>query len=764
MKKAPLPKISIALAAGVLLSSSIAFAQQGDRKDGKGTVQVDPIPADKIPPSPYLSVKDAIASFKIAEGFSIESIAPEESVFMVVALAFDANGRVWTAEMRSYMPNLDGTGENEPTGHIRVLEDKDGDGHYESVTTFLDGLVLPRAVAVTHDGCLYTDGDKLLFIERNGLKPVGEPIVVDATYARGGNPEHKGNGLLYGHDNWYYNAKSNRRYRRVDGKWVMGTSDGRGQWGLAKDNHGRIYHNTNSNLLTGEQFVPDFFRGNPDYVASGMPKRGLGGNAVHPIRMTPGVNRAYRKGMLDEEGKLKSATAASGMAIYRGQNFPKEMQGMAFVTEPSADLVKAIRIERDQWNSPKGTHHYGEEEFLASTDEWFLPCNAYTAPDGSLWIVDMVFGLLQHRAYLTTYLRKQYESRGLDKPKPNTGRIYRVKYDKNPLAKVPKLEGKSPAELAPFLAHPNGTVRDTAQRLIVELGDESTAAVLTPIAANGKNKLGQIHALWAMEGIGSMTDAAFLAAMQSGDPDVIRAALNVASNLRPASKVVKGCLIKITPESPYLQALVRCMAANGLTDDALALTNKNPKAPYLKEALISGLGPDVHDFKAKHPEIKDQTLIKHLTAATKKKPTKVIPEGAHLKGAELAAFKRGKEHYVMAAACFGCHGEKGEGMDNLGPPLAKSEWVTGDEKRLAKILLHGMTGPVTVNGKVYKPAAPMPGIKDNSLLTDAHIADVMTYIRNSWGNKAKPVNPSVVKQVREETKDRVEAYTEKDFK
>ena len=71
---------------------------------------------------------------------------------------------------------------------------------------------------------------------------------------------------------------------------------------------------------------------------------------------------------------------------------------------------------------------------------------------------------------------------------------------------------------------------------------------------------------------------------------------------------------------------------------------------------------------------------------------------------------------------------------------------------------------MTVNGKVYKPAAPMPGIKDNSLLTDAHIADVMTYIRNSWGNKAMPVNPSVVKQVREDTKDRIEAYTEKDFK
>lgn len=758
------PHVCLAVTAGLLLSASLGLAQQGDRKDRKGTQQQDPIPADQIPPSPYLSPKDAIGAFKLAPGYAIESIAAEEDVHMVVALAFDANGRVWTAEMRSYMPNLDGTGEDKPDGQIRVLEDKDGDGRYETVTTFLDGLVLPRAVAVTHDGCLYTSGDKLLFIERNGLKPVGEPIVVDETYARGGNPEHKGNGLLYGHDNWYYNAKSNRRYRRIMGQWMQQSTDSRGQWGIAKDNYGRLYYNNNSTLLTGDQFVPDFFQGNPAYTPARNPSSNLGGNNIYPIRMTPGVNRAYRKGTLNAEGKLSRATAACGVEIYRGQNFPKEMHGMAFVCEPSGDLVKAVSLERDQWNKPRGSHPFGENEFLATTDEWFLPCSVYTAPDGSLWIVDMVFGLLQHKAYMTTYLRKQYASRGLDKPKAATGRIYRVRYEKNPLSKVPKLEGKRPAELVAYLAHPNGTVRDTAQRLIVELGDTSTAVAVAKLAADASKPLGQIHALWALEGLNSFDETAFIAALNSTNKDVVRTALNVMSLMRPDSEGAKAALRKLPSEPQYLPAQVRALAALGLSDDALALLGKNPKAPLLSEAMISGLGNQAHVFKQQYPDIKDKNLKKHIAAATKKAPANSLPDGAHLKGNELAAFKRGKEHYVTVAACFGCHGEKGEGIPNLGPPLAKSEWVTGDADRLAKILLHGMSGPVKVNGKVYKPAAAMPGLKDNSMLTDAHLADVMTYVRNSWGNKAKPAEATVVKKARVDTKDRFEAYTEKDFK
>lgn len=753
--------LTLGISLGLFLTTCLAIAQQGDRK---GHVMKDPIPADQIPPSPYLSLDDALKTFQLPPGYVIEPVASGKHVHMAVALAFDANGRAWTVEMRSYMPNIDGKGENTPNGRIRVLEDTDGDGKIDQSTTFLDGLVLPRAVAVTSDGCLYTNGDALYFTQRDGLKPVGEPILVDKHYARGGNPEHKGNGLLYGHDNWYSNARSSRRYRRINGEWVIQSTDTRGQWGIAKDNQGRLYHNNNSTLLIGDQFIPGFFQGNPDYRSQRMPSHRLGSNAVHPIRITPGVNRGYMKGTLDKEGKLANATAACGVHIYRGNNFPKPMQGMGFVCEPAGDLIKAVKITRDVHNKPSGSHPYGDKEFLASTDEWFLPCSIYTAPDGTLWIVDMYFGLLQHKAYMTSYLRKQYEMRDLDKPKPSTGRIYRVRYHQNPVGKVPKLEGKKPVDLVPYLGHPNGTVRDTAQRLIVESGDRSVTLAVAKLSVDPSNPLGQIHALWTLEGLGEFHEKAFTMVLKSSDKDVVRTALNVLSIIRPRTPAIQQALKTTARHSSTQHALVRALAANGLHKEALDLVLENSKVSYLREAFISGLGPDVHQFHKQHPDLKDKSLNKHLTNATKQKTNKRTPEGAHLKGSELASFKRGKEHYTTKAACFGCHGGDGKGVPNLGPPLAPSEWVTESPERLTKLLLHGMTGPVKVNGTLYKPAAAMPGIKDNPSLSDQDIADVVNYIRNAWGNKAKTIDSSLIKEVRSGTAKRAIPYTAEELR
>lgn len=161
-------KIALGVALGLFLSSSWSVAQQGDKKDRKGIKQIDPIAADKIPPSPYLDLNAATKAFKVADGYVVESVASGKDVDMVVAISFDANGRAWTAEMRSYMPNIDGTGEDTPNGRIRVIEDTNGDGKTDKTTTFLDGLILPRAVAVTSDGCLYTSGDVLYFTNARG--------------------------------------------------------------------------------------------------------------------------------------------------------------------------------------------------------------------------------------------------------------------------------------------------------------------------------------------------------------------------------------------------------------------------------------------------------------------------------------------------------------------------------------------------------------------------------------------------------------------
>ncbi|MBT3668425.1 MAG: c-type cytochrome [Opitutae bacterium] len=117
----------------------------------------------------------------------------------------------------------------------------------------------------------------------------------------------------------------------------------------------------------------------------------------------------------------------------------------------------------------------------------------------------------------------------------------------------------------------------------------------------------------------------------------------------------------------------------------------------------------------------------------------------------------GKEIYMKAAPggglCFTCHQPTGLGLAGQFPPLAGSDWVLGDKERLIKISLFGLMGEINVNGIKYNGVMPPPGIPPGSL-TDQQVADVLTYIRNDWGNSASAVSPEEVGNVRANIKDR----------
>ena len=520
----------------ILCLPATLLAQKGDRK---GHEKMDSfVPEDEIPPAPVLQVNDALKTFQVAPGFAIEAVVAEPLIEKPVALKFDGDGRMWVCEMRGYMPDIDGKGEEIPQGRIVILEDTDNDGAVDKRTVFLDKILLPRAVYLLDDGILYADQSNLYFIARDGDKPSGKPIVIDPDYAKGGNVEHKGNALLPGLDNWIYNSKSDRRYRKINGEWVMERTHFRGQWGLSQDDFGRLYHNNNSTLLVGDFLLPNTVFGNHGAkVKSSMSAR-IGSNAVWPIRVTPGVNRGYinkvngygSDTISSKTYKLINATGASGFAIYRGDQFPKKAYGTAFVTEPCGNLVKAISIS-DGDGKLTGDHPYGDKEFLASTDERFRPVDAVTAPDGSLYIIDFYHGIIQHKTYVTSYLRKQYISRGLDGPGYGLGRIYRVKAKDKPLGPAPKLQNLSAKELVPFLRHDNGWWRDTAQRLIVERGDASLQADLTTLLRTPSKPLGQLHALWCLEGLNILTPAHVEVLLNSGEEKLASSALAAARSL-----------------------------------------------------------------------------------------------------------------------------------------------------------------------------------------------------------------------------------------
>ena len=370
------------------LSLSALIAQNGDNKNHKRMDDI--VPADIIPPAPVLSVEEALKAFTLEEGFEIEAVAAEPLVDKPVAITFDNRGRMWVLEMRGYMSDIDGTEEDKPMGRIAILEDTNGDGKTNKRTTFLDNLLLPRALAIVPGGILYGDQNKLYFVERDGDKPKGEPVVVDESYAKGGNVEHKSNGMMAGLDNWFYNAKSANRYKWSDGKLTKEDTSFRGQWGITRDDLGRLFFNSNSTLLIGDRVLPNLTLGNDSVKIKTSITSRVGNNAVHPGRITPGLNRAYisslngyKQNTIDPKTfKLINATGACGPVIYRGDQFPSDWKGRAFVCESAAQLVKVIDVEAKN-GKLSGSHPIKNREFLTSSDERFRPVNAcllYTSP------------------------------------------------------------------------------------------------------------------------------------------------------------------------------------------------------------------------------------------------------------------------------------------------------------------------------------------------------------------------------------------------
>jgi len=103
-----------------------------------------------------------------------------------------------------------------------------------------------------------------------------------------------------------------------------------------------------------------------------------------------------------------------------------------------------------------------------------------------------------------------------------------------------------------------------------------------------------------------------------------------------------------------------------------------------------------------------------------------------------ASIERGKDVYT--AQCMSCHMEQGEGLENVYPPLAKSDYLMADKKRSIDQTLHGLTGEIKVNGKTYD------GVMNAfDMLSDAEVSDVLNYVRNSFGNKGAAVTPEEVK-------------------
>ncbi len=666
------------------------------------------VPREEIPPAPALRPEEALKTFTLKDGFRMELVASEPMVEEPVALSFDERGRMWVVEMRGFMPNADGTGENDIPGRVSILEDTNRDGVPDKKTVFLDNLVMPRAIACVRGGALIAEPPHLWFCrDTNGDDISDEKTEVASDYGDPKNPEHCANGLLLARDNWIYSLYHGYRYRFTNGNWTRQANPVRAQWGLTQDDYGRLFYTANSDHLRADLLPTHYLADKPP--GSKMP--GLGhkvaaDQTVWPGRVNPGVNRGYQPTTLKPDGRLDKFTAACGTVIYRGDLFPREYYGNAFVCEPAGNMIRRSVLTED-YGVISAQNAYEKSEFLTSTDERFRPVNLYNGPDGALYIVDMYHGILQHRIYLTPYLRRQVEDRGLQEP-IHLGRIYRI-VPRTRGGKLPAdLASASTAELVQQLTHHSGWMRDMAQRLLVERGD--TNAI--PLLKNLKTDIGRLHALWTLEGLGQF-DRVFL---KDPNPYIRAAAIRISGRPDLAER----------DALPQIQSTL-------LAKDREALRKIVEKSQF-------ALARDAAKFSLGEYEV------------VARKPKAASPMTAE----ERMLFNAGKTVYEMA--CVPCHQPHGMGQEGLAPPLAQSEWVSGSPERLVRIVLNGLRGPIKVKGQTYELDMPSLGV-----LTDEQIAAVLTYIRREWNHGFSAVSPALVKKVREASATRVDAWTAADL-
>lgn len=714
--------------------------------------------------SPLISPEQSLNRMIVEDGFEVKLVASEPFVSAPVAMNFDNNNRIWAVEMQGYMPDPEGAGEDKPSGKIVILEDTNKDGIVDKRKVFLDSLVLPRALCLIENGILIAEPPRLWYVEIENDKP-GKKTLIDEAYTEGGNVEAQSNGLFRAMDNWIYSGGSEKRYRKKGDKWLIERTHLRGQWGISQDDYGRLYYNNNSQNLLGDFFAPGLGASNTNMqMVKGFNERLISDNRVYPGRPTPGVNRGYKENILDGTMRLKAFTAACGPVIYRGDLFEQEYYNNAFVAEPAANLIKRNILEQKGY-TVTGRQAYEGKEFLSSTDERFRPVSLYNGPDGALYVVDMYRGIIQHKSFLTDYLKKQIQQRNLSQP-VSCGRIYKIIPENKPAK--PVMMPDNPWKLLSLLQHPNGWIRDKAQQMIVDGKFLQVVPRLQKFLKTG-DPIAISHSLWTMEGLGALRSEDILPLLKHADWKVRAQALSVLSSVmdRKNYRSYIPALQQMIQDddsltAPYLAFQIQAIKSfdKALADSLLlTLSRKYAEDPYVTDAILSNL---------KNTEAEFFRLLTGADAGESyinQRFKKVIADiNSNLKNKDLNLLKKQYPRGVSlySSTCQPCHGPDGNGVQSLAPPLNHSEWVSGSKDKFIAIVLFGLSGPVKVNNKLYKAPeinGDMPGIGSNRDLVDEDIAQLLSFIRNAWSNTAEKVNREEVMQIRQKFSGREKPFT-----
>lgn len=697
-------------------------------------------PGDEIYQKGFLSIEDARKSIELPEGYSLELVLSEPQIEEPVAMAWDGNGVLYVVEMRTYMQTADATDEQTPKSRISRHEDTNGDGAYDKSTIFIDNLLLPRMVLPLDDRVMVGVTNTLdlwNYRDSDGDGVADEKIKVFEGGNRGGNMEHQPSGLIWALDNWIYLTYQNVRYRYLNGKFeTQKLPRGGGQWGLTQDDDGRLYYSSG-----GGENPAFFFQQPPAYGMFDIPGQTEASfRSVFPIAAVPDVQGGRRR--VGSNGGLNVFTGCAGQGIYRGDRLPEELYGNLFIPEPVGRLIRRAKVDRKDGLSVLRNATPGSE-FICSKDINFRPLGAETAPDGTMFFIDIHRGIIQQGNWTRrgSYLRGIIDKWEIDK-NIGKGRIYRLVHKDHKPGPQPSMLGQSAKELVAHLSHANGWWRDTAQKLILLRKDgKSVVSELEKLARTGKSPLGRVHSLWTLEGLEAINPQLLVEKLSDEDHRVRMAAVRISEPfLSDGNKALEAAFqeLKKDPHVDVALQTINSIAYSGATNSDILAS--------VQESLIEANS--------------DKPILKSIAGNR----MKLAQERARLAKQRKMDAHFGKQMesggVIYKQLCFACHGNDGKGTPmagqpgvTLAPPLPKSPRVLGSGGSLVRTILHGLQGPL--DGKTY-PGQMLPlGAND-----DEWIAAISTYVRNSFGNKCGPITKEFVTGIRKGSGDRLLPWTE----
>lgn len=585
------------------------------------------VSSNDLPRFPAVPPEAALQTFQVRKGFHLELVASEPNIASPVTLSFDEDGRMFVVEMIDYSERRD---EVPHLGRIRMLEDLDGDGVYEKSTIFATNLPWPTAMFCYHGGVFVGATPDILYLQdTNGDGRADIQDRVFTGFAAGVdriNVQELLNSFVWGLDNRIHGATSGeggviRSLRHPESRTIdlhgrdfaieprgftINSEAGGGQHGLSFDDLGRRFTCNNSDNIRLFMYDDRYGSRNPSYsMPAPLVSIAVDGPDAEVYRISPDepwrvLRTRWRVGGLVsgpiEGGGRPSGyfTAATGVTIYRGNAFPEQFHGNAFVADCAGNLIhrKVLLPDGVELKAQRAADEQ-RAEFIASRDTWFRPVQFANAPDGTLYVIDIYREIVEHPWSLPENIKKHLDLNSGD----NRGRIYRIAPDGFKEPPPPRLGKASTAQLVTTLENLNGWHRDTAARLLYERQDPSAISPLAQLLSNSHFALARLHALYALQGLGALGEKDLLQALQDSDPAVRQHAIELSEPFLHIAAVSPQILAKLQgmTDDPSIQVRYQLAFTMGEVSDPAkvvalsALALHDVESSWTRAAILSSL-------------------------------------------------------------------------------------------------------------------------------------------------------------------------------